>query len=159
MLTKEQIKAINDQVDKEAIRSLAYCAESGFVKNRSTGKPLARYPLGRYISVAIPGHSSRLMKEHRLVWFLVHGHWPKEIDHLDGDGTNNRIENLRDVSHGENMRNPVTLKRMSAARGGKGYTLHRGRFRVRIGKRHIGVFDTPEQAIEARNQAIAQYAA
>lgn len=43
---------------------------------------------------------------HRLVWFYVFGEWPKgDVDHIDGDWSNNRIGNLRDVSHGTNMEN------------------------------------------------------
>lgn len=42
---------------------------------------------------------------HRVVWFLHHGYWPKEIDHINRDGRDNRIENLRDVSHHVNVMN------------------------------------------------------
>lgn len=38
------------------------------------------------------------LRKHRVVWAICHGSWPVgEIDHIDGDGMNNRIENLRDV--------------------------------------------------------------
>ena len=45
-------------------------------------------------------------KAHRLAWLLSYGHWPPGIiDHIDGDGLNNRIDNLRVVSHHENCMN------------------------------------------------------
>tara|TARA_R110000822_G_scaffold309905_1_gene440611 strand:+ start:282 stop:662 length:381 start_codon:yes stop_codon:yes gene_type:complete len=45
-------------------------------------------------------------KAHRLVWLLIYGEWPQGIiDHIDGDGLNNRIDNLRVVSHAENCTN------------------------------------------------------
>lgn len=44
-------------------------------------------------------------KAHRIIWRLVHGDEPEFIDHIDGDQLNNRIENLRSVSHTQNMRN------------------------------------------------------
>lgn len=43
---------------------------------------------------------------HRIIWCMEHGHWPNEqIDHIDGDRVNNRLENLRECTHTENQRN------------------------------------------------------
>lgn len=54
-----------------------------------------------FISVDSQRHQA-----HRLAWLYVHGHWPEQnIDHINGDGFDNRIENLRDVSQAVNMQN------------------------------------------------------
>lgn len=42
-----------------------------------------------------------------------------EIDHIDGDRHNNRADNLRWVTHKENVKNPVTVKRCKDAMGNK----------------------------------------
>ena len=43
---------------------------------------------------------------HRVAWFLYHGEWPSgQIDHINGDGLDNRIDNLRCVSHSDNHKN------------------------------------------------------
>ncbi len=43
---------------------------------------------------------------HRVAWLLQHGFWPTgDIDHIDGNPENNRLENLRDVSHRVNLQN------------------------------------------------------
>ena len=53
-----------------------------------------------YVRVFFRGEQFRIRK-HRLVFFLVYHRFPKEIDHLNGIKTDNRIENLREVSHSE----------------------------------------------------------
>jgi len=68
---------------------------------------------------------------HVLVWFYVTGSWPEhEIDHKDGDGTNNRYDNLRPATHGQNMMNKTTW----AGSGYKGvsWSKHTKKYRARI---------------------------
>lgn len=42
---------------------------------------------------------------HRVIWKMVHGVDPRDIDHLDGNKHNNRLDNLRECSRSENNRN------------------------------------------------------
>ena len=57
------------------------------------------------------GGVSRLYLAHRLVWLMFYGYWPtKEIDHIDGNRTNNRIENLREATRTENNKNASVRK-------------------------------------------------
>lgn len=44
---------------------------------------------------------------HRLLWELVYGYVPDEVDHKDGNRTNNTLSNLREVSAAINARNRV----------------------------------------------------
>lgn len=56
-----------------------------------------------YIELSAMG---KQYKAHRICWLLMFGHWPHGlIDHIDGDKTNNRRENLRDVSNQINQQN------------------------------------------------------
>lgn len=42
----------------------------------------------------------------RVAWLYVHGSWPiNDIDHINHNPLDNRIENLRDISHQANMHN------------------------------------------------------
>ena len=41
---------------------------------------------------------------HRLIWLYVYGSWPENtIDHINGIKTDNRLENLRDVTQAVNI--------------------------------------------------------
>lgn len=59
-------------------------------------------PIG-YFHGSILGYRCRA---HRVAWALAHGDWPLgQIDHINGVKTDNRLVNLRDVTHAENGRN------------------------------------------------------
>ena len=72
---------------------------------------------------------------HRVVWFLHKGYWPDTIDHINGVRTDNRIENLRDVSQAQNSTN------VNAARGFS-WSGSRKRFCVVVKGRNYGRYST-----------------
>src|SRR5882762_9001487 len=55
--------------------------------------------------------------EHHLAWFYTHGHWPSEIDHEDGKGNNNAIDNLREATRTQNNWNAERPTGSSGLRG------------------------------------------
>lgn len=90
---------------------------------------------------------------HRLAWLYVFGRWPdQQIDHINGDRGDNRIGNLRDVPMTVNAQN-VRRPRAHNSTGVLGAVAHQGRFRVRLSGKHIGCFDTPQQAHQAYLEA------
>ena len=99
---------------------------------------------------------------HRVVCAIYHGTWPADhIDHINGDKLDNRIANLRDVTHAENMQNMATRIDNTSGRIGVSWNGIKGKWHSRIrahGKdRHIGYFTDIEDAIAARAAAEVKY--
>lgn len=92
---------------------------------------------------------------HRLAWLYVHGAWPNgQIDHINGDRSDNRIANLRDVSVKTNRQN---MRKSISATGLLGVYRRGDRYRAEIGDDYrtvrLGSFDTPEEAHAAYLEA------
>lgn len=68
---------------------------------------------------------------HRVAWLLSHGEWPSaQIDHINGDRTDNRLCNLRECSHAENQQNGRRENQTGLA--GVEYCADIGKFRSRV---------------------------
>lgn len=106
-----------------------------------------------YVSISV---DNVLYRAHRLAFVCMDGRWPRgDVDHIDGDVSNNRYANLREASRSENMQNQRRALANNKSSGLLGVSLHKqtGRWQARItlsGKDHfLGRFDTPEMAHSA----------
>ena len=94
---------------------------------------------------------------HRIIFLMHRGYLPDEIDHIDGNGLNNDIENLRAATRSQNGRNRGAPKHNTS--GFKGVSWHKKsnkwRAVIKFGgkQRHLGYLDTPEAAHEAYKAA------
>jgi hypothetical protein len=113
------------------------------------------------IRITINGHKIKTYV-HRVAWCLYYGDWPRyHIDHIDGNGLNNRIANMRDVPALLNLRNsklPVTnssgIIGVRRSPNGKRWVAE-----IAVDGRTIwlGAFDMIEEAAAARKSADALY--
>jgi hypothetical protein len=92
--------------------------------------------------------------EHRLIAQMFGLDTSNEIDHIDGNGLNNRIENLRPATRAQNMRNTTGWAKKASRVG-----VHQkpnGRWVAYIrhgGHTHLGTFIEESDAISAREAA------
>lgn len=107
---------------------------------------------GYLVTCTSLGGKPKNYRVHRLVWVYVHGQITNHIDHINGIRDDNRLCNLREVTHQQNMMNRVRHKSKSAFRGIYAYGNKRGwvaQISVNGRMKHIGCYKTPEEASAA----------
>ena len=97
---------------------------------------------------------------HRVAWAIAYGMWPThQIDHINMDRTDNRLCNLREATNAQNSHNRKAQSNNKST-GVKGVSKitwstkdgERTGFVARLGTKHIGLFNTLEEATSARNK-------
>ena len=100
-------------------------------------------------------------RAHRVIWKMVHGDEPAEIDHINGKRDDNTLSNLRRVTATENRRNSCVRHDNVTGTPGVYWEENHNKWRARIrvnGKQlHLGRFDEKAKAIEARKKAERDY--
>ena len=117
-----------------------YDDRSGKLVNRKTGRTVkGKQITGRQYMMFRIIFQGRWMEVlmHRAVWAWHNGHFPTmQLDHIDLDPTNNKIENLREVTPSENMRNMIHPWKPNAKTGLPGVYNHRSGYRIFVGQHH-----------------------
>jgi len=124
MLTQSRVKELFDY-DGE---NLIWKARG---RGRKHNKPAGCvYSCHGYRLIHIGGKNHR---SHRLIWLWVYGEWPSgEIDHIDQNKINNRIENLRDVTTSINQRNAKKRADNTSGISGVHFDKGSGRWQAKI---------------------------
>jgi hypothetical protein len=97
---------------------------------------------------------------HVVIWLWMTGSLPKEdIDHIDGNRSNNSWDNLRSASRSQNLMNQgVKFNNTSGFKGvcSRGNS-HSVRFRINGKVVHIGSFNTAEEAASVYDQEVVKH--
>lgn len=141
-----------------AAELLAYTPDTGTLiwrthrgRKAPAGSVAGNLRISGYVQVIVDG---RAHGAHRLAWLLATGAWPAgEIDHIDGDKSNNRFSNLRDVTRKVNIENRrrCTKSSRSGLLGVSPRANGKWLSQIQVDgvKHHIGIFDSPEAAHQA----------
>ena len=98
--------------------------------------------------------------EHRLIFFFANKYQPDEVDHINGNKSDNRISNLRAADRFINCRN--TKKRSDNSSGISGVSFRKDTQKwvaavsVNGKKKYLGSFKDKEDAIAARKLALSK---
>lgn len=146
-LTQERLKEL-----------LNYDSKTGIFTRKSSGKGIrknsvagSKRPDG-YVITSIKG---KMCFAHRLAWLYVYGYMPEhEIDHINRITDDNRIENLREVSHQCNMRNTGNRKDNTSGVKGIVWAKHANKWHVQIKvnrkNKHLGIYTDFDEAVCVR---------
>lgn len=156
-MTKNKVhaKMLSNLTQADVKAQFDYDAESGILfKKFKSGKqkPCGHKPVcNGYGRIGINGIN---YLTHRIIWLWYYGAWPKyEIDHIDRDRMNNRIENLEDADRNQNMHNQGIRKNNTTGYPGVSWREDCGKYRTKITNNRkqisIGYYRAAEEAFLA----------
>ena len=147
----------------EITAEINYDAETGLFTWNKMKKGRRRKIAG---SVSVDGYMQVMINGkrylgHRLAWFLIHGEWPDQIDHINGIRSDNRLCNLRNVSVTENNRNKAKAKRNSSGTTGVYKATNAAGWNASIivnkESKYLGYYRNYEDAVKARKEGEVRY--
>lgn len=147
-----------EMVSEVARQHFDYDASTGSLRWRT--KPRGRTKVGAlvgakrsdgYLGMKFKGRNYLV---HRVIWLLIHGEWPTaDVDHIDGNRSNNALANLRDVPRAMNSQNVRRARVNNLESGLLGATKRGRKWQASIGvdgmRKYLGVFETPQLAHQA----------
>ena len=134
MNRREQTIVSDEALVAHLVENYTYDRERGVVVNRRLNRVVKGTVnnVGYVITRLWICGQHPTIKLHHMVWMVVHGRLPTQIDHINGDKTDNRLENLREVTYSENDANRVWAWKPNARTGLPGVYAVNGVYRIRL---------------------------
>lgn len=146
-------------LNKEQVNNLfAYNDVSGDLTWKTTNKLAGTVLKNGYRQISIYG---KRYLSHHIVWLMFKGFLPAQLDHINRNKKDNRIENLRECSSAENMQNRPSLKNTSSpykgARINKTTSKWRAVFTTKGKSYYLGEYTSEVNAALAYDKWAIQY--
>lgn len=98
--------------------------------------------------------SGKYARAHQVVWCSFYGEWPNtDIDHINGDKSDNSINNLRSATKAQNQANRGVQKNNTSGYKGVSFKREKGKWCAKINVKgksiHLGYFDSASEASDA----------
>jgi hypothetical protein len=153
----------------EAAKVISYDLDTGeFVRLVGSGKGAKKGTITKgsldksngYLCLCVCGVQ---LYAHRLAWFLTHGDWPTQtIDHINRDKTDNRLQNLRDVSYADNNVNMGPRSHNTSGLEGVSWHAKARKWMAQIRRSgryyYLGLFESTEDAKDLRDLVAEEFA-
>lgn len=138
------------KISNEKINEYFYYSEGFLLWKKG---PYARHKVGwirkdgKYLQCQVEG---QVYYVHRLIWQLHNGRKPLVIDHINRDSLDNRIENLREVTHSLNCWNSKINARNKTGVRGVHFCIKLQKYvamiQIKKQRKNLGSFETLEEA-------------
>ena len=147
MITQERLKEVLSYDPETGIFTWKVGKRNQVYAGREAGSVVK---LG-YRMIKIDGHS---YLTHRLAWLYFYGELPAlDIDHRDGNPSNNKIDNIRLATDSENLQNQKRHKNNSSGyirvHWDKEYKKWCANISINKKQIYLGAFDNPQDASQA----------
>lgn len=147
MISREYLLEYFNYDPETGILSVKKPRKSTAGRFREVGAPVGTLTEHGYLKVGCKGKPQYI---HRIAFMFMTGEVPDCIDHINGDRTDNRWDNLRGCTKQQNCTNRKVVKSLQGFKGvtkvGKKF---KAQMRYKNKQLYIGFFDTAEQAHEA----------
>jgi len=161
---------VKDLTQEQVAKVISYNADTGeFVRLVGSGKGAKKGAITKgsldksngYLCICVCGVQ---LYAHRLAWFLTHGKWPTQtIDHINRNRTDNRLENLRDVSYSDNNVNMGMRSHNTSGFEGVSWHAKARKWMAQIKRNghyyYLGLFESKEDAKDLRDLVAEEFAA
>lgn len=155
MMKQERVKELFDYKDG----NLYWKVQKQKVKMGNVAGGLLR-KYGNKTDYWAIGIEGKTYKAHRLIWLYHYGYMPPMIDHIDGNGLNNKIENLRIATPSQNSFNKKLSSKSKSGIKNVQWVAKLNKWKVEMcafkRKVYIGLFENIEEAEIAASAARAQ---